>query len=167
MATDPLDGNVLSRDHPPSRHSSIDNTSHSVFNKELSKGNGTVGSLDDVATDLEKANGAEQSVPPAPTEAGIKRGDMVEFDGPNDRGDPKNWSKRKKWAVTLSMASLVFTVTFASSIFSVAIGVVAEEYNVGEVVSTLGVALFVLVRSHPRPHHVWKLTGSRASSSDP
>ncbi|KAF2489181.1 MFS transporter [Lophium mytilinum] len=93
--------------------------------------------------DLEKAD-AQQPIPAAPQAVEGPRSDLVDFDGPNDPANPKNWSKRRKWGVTLSMASLVFTVTFSSSIFSVAIGVVAEEYNVSEIVSTLGVTLFVL-----------------------
>lgn len=42
------------------------------------------------------------------------------------------------------MGLLVFTVTFASSIFSVNIRVVEEKFNVDLVTATLGVALFVL-----------------------
>jgi hypothetical protein len=72
---------------------------------------------------------------------------LVEFDGPDDTGNPKTWSQKKRWAITVSMALLVFTVTFASSIFSVNIGVVQEKFNVTKVTATLGVALFVLVCS--------------------
>jgi DHA1 family multidrug resistance protein-like MFS transporter len=72
---------------------------------------------------------------------------LVEFDGPDDIGNPKTWSQKKRWAITISMALLVFTVTFASSIFSVNIGVVQEKFNVTKVTATLGVALFVLVCS--------------------
>jgi hypothetical protein len=73
---------------------------------------------------------------------------FVEFDGPKDSGNPKNWSQKRRWAITASMGSLVFTVTFASSIFSVNIGVVREKFDVSIVTATLGVALFVLVSSH-------------------
>lgn len=70
---------------------------------------------------------------------------LVEFDGPRDPGNPKNWSTRRRWAITTSMGLMVFTVTFASSIFSVNIGVVREKFDVSEVTATLGVSLFVLV----------------------
>jgi hypothetical protein len=77
---------------------------------------------------------------------------LVEFDGPNDPGNPKNWSQMRRWAITCSMSSLVFTVTFASSIFSVNIGVVRDKFDVSIVTATLGVALFVLVCSSPMLH---------------
>lgn len=71
---------------------------------------------------------------------------LVEFSGPDDPDNPKNWTPRKRWAITVIVGLLVFTVTFASSIFSVNIGVVQEKFQVTKVVATLGVALFVLVR---------------------
>jgi hypothetical protein len=74
--------------------------------------------------------------------------DLVDFDGPNDLGNPKNWSKGRKWAITTSMGFMTFAVTFSSSIFSVAIEPVAAEFGVSTVVSTLGVALFLFV-CHP------------------
>lgn len=72
---------------------------------------------------------------------------LVEFDGPNDQGNPKNWTTKRRWAITISMGLMVFTVTFASSIFSVNIEVVQQKFNVELVTATLGVSLFVLVCS--------------------
>ena len=85
----------------------------------------------------------EKDVHDIPT-APPSRPDLVEFDGPNDPDNPKNWTKKRRWAVTLSGAALTFTVTFSSSIFSVAINPVAKEYHIGTVTSTLGVSLFLL-----------------------
>lgn len=73
---------------------------------------------------------------------------LVEFDGPNDPGNPKNFTKRRKWAITFSVGWLTFVVTFASSIFSVATDSVSQEFDVDRVVSTLGVSLFLLVCCH-------------------
>jgi hypothetical protein len=73
---------------------------------------------------------------------------LVEFDGPNDPSNPKNWTSKRRWFITISMGLMVFTVTFASSIFSVNIGVIVEKFNVSLVTATLGVALFVLVSHH-------------------
>ena len=70
---------------------------------------------------------------------------LVEFNGPDDPGNPKNWSARRRIAITVSMGSMTFVVTFASSIFAVAIQPVSEEFNIGTVTATLGVALFLLV----------------------
>ena len=73
------------------------------------------------------------------------RRQLVEFDGPNDPDNPKNWGTKKRWLITVSMGMLVFTVTFSSSIFSVNIGVVQEKFDCSGVTATLGVTLFVLV----------------------
>jgi len=42
---------------------------------------------------------------------------IVDFDGPNDPENPKNWSRKRKWAVTGGMGGMTFVVTFASSVF--------------------------------------------------
>lgn len=76
---------------------------------------------------------------------------LVVFNGPDDPDNPKNWTTRRRWGITVVVGMLVFTVTFASSIFSVNIGIVEEKLHVTQVVATLGVALFVLVRTHPPP----------------
>lgn len=70
---------------------------------------------------------------------------LVEFDGPDDPGNPKNWSVKRRTAITISMGMMTFVVTFSSSIFAVAIEPVSREFGIGEVVSTLGVTFFLLV----------------------
>jgi DHA1 family multidrug resistance protein-like MFS transporter len=89
--------------------------------------------------DLEKGPNNDT---PIPTETDTSF--LVEFEGPNDPSNPKNWTTKRRWAITISMGLLVFTVTFASSIFSVNIRVVQEKFNVELITATLGVALFVL-----------------------
>ncbi|KAK5166602.1 uncharacterized protein LTR77_008145 [Saxophila tyrrhenica] len=69
---------------------------------------------------------------------------LVEFDGPNDPANPKNWSKRRRGAITVSMSLMTFVVTFSSSIFASALGPVTEEYNISTTVAALGVAFFLL-----------------------
>jgi hypothetical protein len=39
--------------------------------------------------------------------------DLVEFDSPDDPENPKNFSSRRKWAITASMGWMTFVVTFA------------------------------------------------------
>lgn len=70
--------------------------------------------------------------------------DVVDFDGPDDGENPKNFSTRRKWAITASMGWMTFVVTFSSSIFSVAVEPVGREYGISRVVATLGVSLFLL-----------------------
>lgn len=92
----------------------------------------------DAQPDIEKAN---RHVPALAQQNEF----FVEFKGLDDPDNPKNWTPKRRWAITVSMGLMVFTVTFASSIFSVNIGVVQEKFNVELVTATLGVALFVLV----------------------
>lgn len=68
---------------------------------------------------------------------------IVDFDGPDDLYRPINWSFRKKANTTLLYGLTTMTATFASSVFSPAISLVAEEFHVGTEVGTLGIALFL------------------------
>jgi DHA1 family multidrug resistance protein-like MFS transporter len=111
-----------------------------------------MGTSDDALADVEKAVTGD-----APGQSGEKNY-LVEFDGPDDPGNPKNWTQKKRWAITVCMGLLVFTVTFASSIFSVNIRVVQEKFDVTMVTATLGVALFVLVSSSTLAPDTRKLT---------
>ncbi|KAK3076981.1 hypothetical protein LTS18_011501, partial [Coniosporium uncinatum] len=70
----------------------------------------------DPEKDVEKADDRSGASPIKPS----RQNDLVEFDGPDDPGDPKNWTKNRRWAITASMGSMTFVVTFASSVFSVA-----------------------------------------------
>jgi len=62
--------------------------------------------------DVEKQ--AIQDLPPSapPPE---KNPDLVEFDGPQDPGNPLNWTVRKRVAITLSMGMMTFVVTFGKA----------------------------------------------------
>jgi MFS transporter, DHA1 family, multidrug resistance protein len=71
--------------------------------------------------------------------------DLVTFDGPDDPENPKNFPAARKWIITASMGMCTFVVTFSSSIFSVAVAPVMDEFGISRVVATLGVALFLLV----------------------
>lgn len=44
--------------------------------------------------------------------------DLVDWDGPNDPGNPHNWPKWKKALCTVSMGTLNFCVTFSSSVIT-------------------------------------------------
>lgn len=65
--------------------------------------------------DIDKAAETEQPVHSASI-SDIEH-DIVEFDGPDDPANPKNWSKAKKWRITGAMGGMTFVVTFASSVF--------------------------------------------------
>lgn len=69
---------------------------------------------------------------------------LVSWSGPDDPENPLNFPVWKKWAITICMASVTLVVTFASSVFSTATLVTAEEFNVSAEVMILGTSLFVL-----------------------
>lgn len=58
--------------------------------------------------------------------------------------DPKNWSKVRRWYITVVAVLLVVNATFASSSPSGAIMGIVEEFNVSTVVAELVITLFLL-----------------------
>jgi MFS transporter, DHA1 family, multidrug resistance protein len=69
---------------------------------------------------------------------------IVEFTGPDDPLNPLNWSIRKRVFATILLSLTTFVVTFASSVFSSALRVVAVEFGISDEVATLGTSLFVI-----------------------
>jgi MFS transporter, DHA1 family, multidrug resistance protein len=106
--------------------------------KKTRGSNETINYSKDIMPDVEQGQRVDEAVPTK------EKSYLVEFEGPTDPDNPKNWTTKRRWAITISMGLLVFTVTFASSIFSVNIRVVQEKFDVELVTATLGVALFVL-----------------------
>jgi hypothetical protein len=90
--------------------------------------------------DLENAQ--SQSEPEKPTEK-EKDPNLVEWDGPNDPENPQNFSRVRKWVITVVMSSMTMWITFASSVFSTATLVTAKEFNVSSEVMILGTSLTV------------------------
>ncbi|KAK9471910.1 major facilitator superfamily domain-containing protein [Dipodascopsis tothii] len=70
--------------------------------------------------------------------------DVVGWDGPEDKGNPYNWSKKKKWGVTAIVALMTFVVALASSIFTAGITTIAAQFGVSSTVGTLGLTLYVV-----------------------
>ncbi|RAH49927.1 MFS transporter [Aspergillus brunneoviolaceus CBS 621.78] len=68
---------------------------------------------------------------------------LVEWDGPNDPENPHNMNYWRKWVITMSMAFMTMWITFASSVFSTATIVTAEEFHVSTEVMILGTSLVV------------------------
>lgn len=122
---------AASSDSAPSNGRPLDEEQSRNNEQLLNGSSGTLG-------DLEKGSDDEDPTAAPPNEY------LVDFEGPDDPSNPKNWPTKRRWGITISMGLLVFTVTFASSIFSVNIRTVQEKFNVDLVTATLGVALFVL-----------------------
>ncbi|PWY79746.1 MFS multidrug transporter [Aspergillus heteromorphus CBS 117.55] len=68
---------------------------------------------------------------------------LVEWDGPDDPENPLNMPYMRKWISTMAFAFMTMWVTFASSVFSTATAVTAEEFDVSEEVMILGTSLVV------------------------
>lgn len=68
---------------------------------------------------------------------------IVDFDGPDDPYRPINWPYRKKVLTTILYGLTTMGATFASSVYSPAVDVVAQEYGVGSEVSILGLSLLL------------------------
>ncbi|KND91016.1 putative transporter [Tolypocladium ophioglossoides CBS 100239] len=62
----------------------------------------------------------------------------------NDRQDAMNFSKGRKWAITVLQSLSTFAVTFASSVYVSGIEGIKQRFDVSEDVATLGLSLFVL-----------------------
>lgn len=76
-------------------------------------------------------------------EQGDKDPDLVDWDGPDDPENPMNWPVQRKWVVTMVLAWTCVWVTFASSVFSQATMVTAQEFGVSTEVMTLGTSLLL------------------------
>ncbi|KAL3473986.1 major facilitator superfamily domain-containing protein [Aspergillus californicus] len=90
------------------------------------------------ALDLEGGNDPQQSKEEQPQDP-----NLVDWDGPDDPENPQNMPKLKKWIVTMSLSSMTMWLTFASSVFSTATMVTAEEFGESTEVMVLATSLVV------------------------
>jgi MFS family permease len=67
-----------------------------------------------------------------------------DWDGPDDKGNPRNWPIWKRAYHSGVTALLSFVVTYGTSAYSPGISKVAEDLNVSEEVAVLGLSLYVL-----------------------
>ncbi|PYH94910.1 MFS multidrug transporter [Aspergillus ellipticus CBS 707.79] len=69
---------------------------------------------------------------------------IVDWDGPDDPESPRNFSRARKWTITIVLGLMTVSVTFASSVFSTASAVTAKVFGVSDEVMVLATSLFVL-----------------------
>lgn len=62
----------------------------------------------------------------------------------NDPENPMNWSRGKKWTVTLIASFLVFMIAFGSSVPSGGLGLIEKKYNVSLEVAILVCSMMVI-----------------------
>ncbi|KAJ6145114.1 Efflux pump bik6 [Penicillium chermesinum] len=70
-----------------------------------------------------------------------QKGDLVEFDGPDDPYMPLNWPFRKKILTTICYGLTTCWITFASAVYSAGISAIGEDFNVGSEVTATGISL--------------------------
>nr|GAT52842.1 MFS polyamine transporter [Mycena chlorophos] len=70
---------------------------------------------------------------------------VVDWDGPNDPENPKNWSKSKKWAATAVVSTFTLISPVSSSMIAPASEQVAADFGIrNDVVVALITSIFVL-----------------------
>ncbi|KDQ23017.1 hypothetical protein PLEOSDRAFT_1094703 [Pleurotus ostreatus PC15] len=70
---------------------------------------------------------------------------IVDWDGPNDPLNPKNWSYKKKWAATIVVSSFTFISPVSSSMIAPAAGAVSRDFGIhSSAVEALTISVFVL-----------------------
>lgn len=90
---------------------------------------------------------ASQSRAPKLPMASIKSTDnivLVDWYGPDDPENPKNWSLARKLLVTISICFLTFSVYGGSSIITPSIPGVMQEFNVSQTKGVLTLSVFVM-----------------------
>ncbi|KAG1731336.1 MFS polyamine transporter [Suillus paluster] len=93
-------------------------------------------------TNSEKPHDISSGLPAARTDTDVL---IVDWDGPNDPHNPKNWSFKRKWAATAIVSSFTFISPVSSSMVAPATGQVAETFGIhNEVVMALTTSIFVL-----------------------
>ncbi|KAH7080483.1 major facilitator superfamily domain-containing protein [Paraphoma chrysanthemicola] len=68
---------------------------------------------------------------------------VVDWYGPDDPQNPRNWSRAKKFFVTFEICFLTFSVYIGSAIYTPGLLDVVEVFGVAQVPATLGLTLYV------------------------
>ncbi|KAI9780537.1 MAG: hypothetical protein M1839_006655 [Geoglossum umbratile] len=91
--------------------------------------------------DLEQGPALEKSrTPKAPCGPNI-----VTWDGPDDPENPKNWSRKQRWGITLLVSSFTLISPVSSTMVAPALNAIAKEFHITNVVeSQLTLSIFVL-----------------------
>ncbi|VUC29996.1 unnamed protein product [Clonostachys rosea] len=70
---------------------------------------------------------------------------LVDWNGPNDCANPKNWPPASKWSATLVVSSFTFITPVASAIVAPAFNAIGEEFNItSELELSLVLSIFIL-----------------------
>jgi DHA1 family multidrug resistance protein-like MFS transporter len=68
---------------------------------------------------------------------------VVDWYGPDDPENPRNWSDMKKLLILAEICFLTFSVYIGSAMYTPGIEQIMEEFHVGSVVALLPLAVYV------------------------
>ncbi|EIW85582.1 MFS polyamine transporter [Coniophora puteana RWD-64-598 SS2] len=95
-------------------------------------------------SDVKSPKGPADSVPDTADEA-TPDALVVDWDGPDDPQNPKNWSFKRKWVVTAIASAFTFITPVGSSMIAPASPQVAHDFGVtSDVVMALDTSIFIL-----------------------
>ncbi|KAJ2998512.1 hypothetical protein NUW54_g7025 [Trametes sanguinea] len=134
---------VFAHDHPP-RLSMTDKMpappeSHSSSaSPTIHDEPGVTGPLDvsnenvpeNLKEETNKGKAAQVTTAPEPREKAEDGALIVNWDGPDDPQNPKNWSKKKKWAATLIVSAFTFISPVSSSMMAPASEQIAGQFGI-------------------------------------
>ena len=70
---------------------------------------------------------------------------LVTWDGPDDPANPKNWTKKRRWAATITVSLFTFISPVSSSMIAPALGKIQDEFHIkSESQAGLALSVFVL-----------------------
>lgn len=68
----------------------------------------------------------------------------LDWDSPDDPGNPQNWSSPYKWFITMTVAWMCLVVTFGSSLYTAAIFKFEEEFGASQTLSLAGLTFYLV-----------------------
>ncbi|KZT75016.1 MFS polyamine transporter [Daedalea quercina L-15889] len=103
---------------------------------------GREGTLDASHDEPEKSSQQPMSEKQVSSDDGVI---VVDWDGPDDPANPRNWSSNKKWAAAITVSAFTFISPISSSMVAPAAAQIAEQFHITSSVETsLTVSVFVL-----------------------
>ncbi|KAG9051619.1 hypothetical protein FS837_000006 [Tulasnella sp. UAMH 9824] len=69
---------------------------------------------------------------------------LVQWDGPDDPENPKNWSRFYRWCLTMAAGLLTLNPSFASSAPAGVLDQLIEHFSLSRILATLTISLFVV-----------------------
>lgn len=76
-------------------------------------------------------------------EAGILVKDL-DWDGPNDPENPKNWGSAKKWVITITAGIMCLSVTAGSSLYVAGLESLHDEFGASDVLILSGLTFYLI-----------------------